>query len=87
MVEVSTIYFTKKRGDFVQNGEEIGYFQFGGSSFAIIFENLEKYNKKLSFQFENGTLIPQNPPLPNPTGEAPGEVIIGVGSQIAKILG
>ncbi|CBI20028.3 unnamed protein product, partial [Vitis vinifera] len=35
---VGSITFTKKKGDYVQKGEEFGYFSFGGSTVICVFE-------------------------------------------------
>jgi phosphatidylserine decarboxylase len=38
MAEVSSCVATVKIGDKVQKGQQLGYFMFGGSSHAVIFE-------------------------------------------------
>ncbi|KAF9610436.1 hypothetical protein IFM89_022347 [Coptis chinensis] len=35
---VGSITFTKKKGDYVQKGDELGYFSFGGSTVICVFE-------------------------------------------------
>ncbi|KAL6964322.1 phosphatidylserine decarboxylase [Sarracenia purpurea var. burkii] len=35
---VGSITFTKKKGDYVQKGDEFGYFSFGGSTVICLFE-------------------------------------------------
>ena len=38
MLEVSSVYVKVKKGDKLNKGDELGYFEYGGSSFALIFE-------------------------------------------------
>lgn len=35
---VGSISFTKKKGDYVQKGDEFGYFSFGGSTVICVFQ-------------------------------------------------
>jgi phosphatidylserine decarboxylase len=87
MIEVSTVIFNDIPAD-IEKGTELGCFQFGGSSFAIIFEDVAKYNKKIEFRAVDNIpgldspMYPQNPELPTPTG---GGITINVGQQIAVI--
>lgn len=48
MAEVSSCVTTVNVGDHVQKGQEIGHFEFGGSSHAIVFE------KKAKLRFSSG---------------------------------
>ena len=52
MCEVSTVRVNQglKKGVSVNKGDEIGAFEFGGSTFAILFEDLSKYNKKITWK-------------------------------------
>ncbi len=50
MAEVSSCVNTVKIGDKVKKGDQLGYFMFGGSSHAIIFEK----KVKLVFKEESG---------------------------------
>lgn len=35
---VGSIKFTRSTGDFVKKGEELGHFEYGGSSIVLLFE-------------------------------------------------
>ncbi|SHO55412.1 phosphatidylserine decarboxylase family protein [Vibrio quintilis] len=61
MSEVSTISFDKKmvRGAEVSKGQEMGMFNYGGSSFVMIYENLP--DKQLVFMNAEGKHYPQRP--------------------------
>ena len=92
MAEVSSIVFSKgiAVGQHVEKGQEIGYFKFGGSSsFAIIFEDVSKYKKILTFAADHGLggsqskQFPTDPPLPNAEGTA--GIRVYVGMQIGVI--
>lgn len=57
MAEVSSCIHTVNVGDNVKKGQEIGYFMFGGSSHAMVFEKKAKLHfkqKVYSFNKENG---------------------------------
>ncbi|PWA86021.1 phosphatidylserine decarboxylase 2 [Artemisia annua] len=41
---VGSITFTKKKGDYVQKGDEFGYFSFGGSTVICVFEKVSYCN-------------------------------------------
>lgn len=53
MAEVSGCIETVKIGQTVKKGQEIGYFEFGGSSHAIIFEKKAKLKFSLAL-YETG---------------------------------
>jgi len=38
MAQVSSVVITAEEGGTLQKGEELGYFQFGGSDWVIVFE-------------------------------------------------
>lgn len=80
MSEVSTIAFdpAMKGGARVRKGEEMGMFNYGGSSFAIIYERLP--GKELFFVDSEGNPLPQRPVLPT-NSSATGQVT-NIGSQI-----
>jgi len=83
MGEVSSIVYEQdiKIGDDVKKGKKVGHFAFGGSSFAIIFEDITKYNKKLIFNKEFIEL--KSNPTNSPNGHHSNP--INVGSKIAEI--
>jgi len=58
---VGSVKLTIKKGDKVKHGDDIGFFEFGGSCIALIVPNtLKKINKKLSVNetiIEPGTFI------------------------------
>lgn len=80
MSEVSTIAFdpAMKGGVKVCKGQEMGMFNYGGSSFAIIYEKLP--GKELFFVDASGTPLPQRPVLPT-NSSATGQMT-NIGSQI-----
>lgn len=80
MSEVSTIAFdpAMKGGAQVCKGDEMGMFNYGGSSFAIIYEKLP--GKELFFVDAGGTPLPQRPVLPT-NSSATGQMT-NIGSQI-----
>lgn len=80
MSEVSTIEFdpAMKGGASVSKGQEMGKFNYGGSSFAVIYENLP--GKTLFFVDDQGNPLPQRPVLPTDSSSF-GEVT-NIGSQI-----
>jgi phosphatidylserine decarboxylase len=54
MAEVSSCVATVKIGQLVKKGEQLGYFMFGGSTHAMIFQKKTKLNfKKDGFYFWN----------------------------------
>lgn len=66
MSEVSTITFHKQlnskpltKGAYVNKGDEMGMFNYGGSSFALIYQDLP--GKELVFKNENGLRFPNQP--------------------------
>lgn len=81
MSEVSSIEFdpTMKKGAKVHKGQEMGMFNYGGSSFAIIYEKLP--NKELIFVNSDGVPYPQRPVLPTGSSGTGGNVT-NIGSQI-----
>ena len=81
MSEVSTISFDKsmKKGAEVSKGDEMGTFNYGGSSFAIIYEKLP--GKEIFFINSKGVPYDQDPPLPSGSSSTGGEVT-KIGSQI-----
>lgn len=81
MSEISTITFDPemKKGATVTKGQEMGTFNYGGSSFAVIYQNLP--GKRLFFINANGTPYDQTPVLPQGSASA-GKEIIRIGSQI-----
>jgi len=91
MCEVSTIEYEPdiKTGSEITKGQLIGRFQFGGSSFSIIFEDTLKYKKLLTFMADHelktgGPYFPINAPAPSVTGNDT-SIIIDVGQQIAVV--
>jgi phosphatidylserine decarboxylase len=81
MSEISTVTFDPKmkKGATVTKGQEMGTFNYGGSSFAVIFQNLP--NKRLFFVKADGTPYDQTPVLPQGSASTGGEAT-RVGSQI-----
>jgi phosphatidylserine decarboxylase len=81
MSEISTITFDPKmkKGATVTKGEEMGTFNYGGSSFVIIYENLP--GKRLFFITADGIPYDQTPVLPQGSASTGGEVTL-IGSQI-----
>jgi phosphatidylserine decarboxylase len=81
MSEVSSIDFDAKMeaNATVTKGQEMGTFNYGGSSFAIIYEKLP--GKELVFKNAQGVKYKQNPPLPSGSSGSGGEVTL-IGSQI-----
>jgi len=82
MSETSTITFDPKMSDpdnrTVKKGQEMGTFNYGGSSFVIIYEKMP--GKSLVFMDADGNLIDQNPPLPSDSSST--GVPTDIGSQI-----
>lgn len=83
MSEVSTIVFddSMKKGATVKKGDEMGSFNYGGSSFVIIYQKLP--NKKLVFMDAEGKLIPKDPILPQGSA-SDGGITTNIGAQIGK---
>ncbi|MGB9365071.1 MAG: phophatidylserine decarboxylase associated domain-containing protein [Xanthobacteraceae bacterium] len=81
MSEVSSIEFdpAMKKGAQVKKGQEMGKFNYGGSSFAIIYQKLP--NKELIFVNSDGVPYPQLPVLPTSSSGSGGNVT-NIGSQI-----
>eukprot|EP00483_Globobulimina_turgida_P010452 UN10473 len=96
MGEVSSIVFNQKiipsktnPKPVVQKSDELGNFAFGGSSFAIMFEDVSKYKKELIFtadhklEGENSNLFPKDAPPPSPTGAG---IFVKVNMQIGYVI-
>ena len=81
MSEVSTVVFDSKikANAPVHKGQELGMFNYGGSSFAILFQKLE--GKELVFHNGRGPL-PQRPILPTSNATSGSPTTVNVGSQI-----
>jgi len=81
MSEVSTIEFNDQMtaGAQITKGQEMGMFNYGGSSFVIIFQDLR--NKQLVFMDDQGNHYPQRPEgAMNSSGA--GANVTNIGSQI-----
>eukprot|EP01084_Bolivina_argentea_P018690 34764_1 len=94
MVDVSSILYEDcvKKGNPIKKGQKLGNFAFGGSSsFAIIFEDVRKYNKQLIFYADKqlgntgSVVFPTDSPQPSPNGGQKG-IEIKVGMQIGVII-
>lgn len=83
MSEVSTIAFhdKMKQGSKAKKGAEMGMFQYGGSSFVMVFQKLP--GKKLFFQSGSGQIYEKRPVLPKSSSSTGGNVTL-IGSQIGK---
>lgn len=83
MSEVSTLRFNEDMGagTTVEKGQEMGMFQYGGSSFALIFQKLP--GMKLFFQSGTGVVYDKNPVLPQGSSSVGGNITL-IGSQIGK---
>ena len=81
MSEVSTVAFDSgmAKGAKVKKGQEMGTFQYGGSSFAVLYQKLPK--KLLVFVNAQGELYPQDPP-PAQGSSGSGVDVTNIGSQI-----
>lgn len=81
MSEVSTISFdpAMRRGALVHKGQQMGMFNYGGSSFAILYENLP--NRQLVFMDAAGDHYPQRPVLPS-SSAGTGGIVTNIGAQI-----
>lgn len=83
MSEVSTITFDQSMaaGKSVTKGQEMGKFQYGGSSFVLIFQKLP--GQRLIFQNGVGDIYDKRPVLPKGSASTGGNVTL-IGSQIGK---
>lgn len=83
MSEVSTLLFNEnmQAGTTVKKGDEMGMFQYGGSSFALIFQKLP--GMRLFFQSGTGVVYDKNPVLPQGSSSVGGNITL-IGSQIGK---
>ena len=81
MSEISTISFNEnmKKGAPVSKGDEMGMFNYGGSSFALIFQKIP--GKKLVFMDSYGDLYEENPPAASSSSGSGGQQTL-IGSQI-----
>jgi phosphatidylserine decarboxylase len=52
MTEVSSCHPTVEEGQYVQKGDQLGYFQYGGSSYAMVFD------RELELEFNPEIYIP-----------------------------
>lgn len=83
MSEVSTVAFDSSmvKGAKVKKGQEMGTFNYGGSSFVLIYENLP--GKKLIFMDAKGDLMPQQPVLPSGSSST-GGIVTNIGAKIGQ---
>ncbi len=83
MSEVSTITFDKKmkKDKKVHKGQRMGTFNYGGSSFVIIYERLP--GKDIIFVNDKGVYYEQDPPLPSGSSSTGGETT-NIGSKIGE---
>lgn len=83
MSEVSTIAFDAgmKAGATVDKGQEMGMFEYGGSSYVLIFQKLP--GKKLVFQDAMGHVLDKIPAPPQGSADTGGNVTL-IGSQVGK---
>lgn len=83
MSEVSSVIFhpSMVKGAQVKKGQEMGAFNYGGSSFVLIFQDLP--NKKLVFMDGRGNLMPQRPILPQGSAST-GGVATSIGAKIGQ---
>lgn len=81
MSEVSSVVFDGDivRGAQVKKGQEMGTFQYGGSSFAVIYQKLPR--KLLVFANAKGQLYPKDP-TPAQGSSDTGSAVTNIGSQI-----
>jgi phosphatidylserine decarboxylase len=81
MSEVSTISFdpAMSGGASVFKGQQMGMFNYGGSSFAILYENLP--DQQLIFMDAAGNHYPQRPVLPS-SSAGTGGIVTNIGAQI-----
>lgn len=83
MSEVSTIGFDSgmQAGATVTKGQEMGSFHYGGSSFAVIFQDLP--DKQLVFQNDRGVYYPSQPAPPG-SSAGTNNYPTWIGSQIGQ---
>lgn len=83
MSEVSTISFDTQMvaGAQVSKGQEMGMFEYGGSSYVMIFQKLP--GKKLIFQDAMGQVFDKNPAPPQGSADTGGNVTL-IGGQVGK---
>ena len=88
MSEVSSVVFdpdmsttSKTTKVAVTKGKEMGKFEYGGSSFVMIFQKLP--GKKLMFQSAAGDVYEKRPVLPKGSASVGGNITL-IGSQIGK---
>ncbi len=83
MSEVSTITFDEKMKEKakVHKGQRMGTFNYGGSSFAIIYERIP--GKDIIFVNSKGVYYEQDPPLPSGSSGSGGETTY-IGSKIGE---
>ncbi len=83
MSEVSTIAFDAQMvaGATVSKGQEMGMFEYGGSSFVMIFQKIP--GKKLIFQDAMGQVFDKNPTPPQGSADTGGNVTL-IGGQVGK---
>jgi phosphatidylserine decarboxylase len=85
MSEISSIEFDRSMvgGATVRKGDEMGRFNYGGSSFAVIYEALPGF--ELSFEGSDGTPYPKKPVLPKGSS-GHGANVTNIGAQIGRWL-
>ncbi len=83
MSEVSTVSFDPQmaQGKAVTKGEEMGMFEYGGSSYVLLFQKLP--GKRLFFQSGSGQIYEKRPALPKGSSGTGGNVTL-IGSQIGR---
>lgn len=83
MSEVSSVAFdpAMKAGAKVTKGQEMGKFMYGGSSFALLYQQLP--GKRLVFQNGAGDVFAKRPTLPKGSASTGGNVTL-IGAQIGK---
>ena len=84
MSEVSSIVFDEKMKApkaQVTKGQEMGTFEYGGSSFVMIFQKLP--GKRLIFQDSFGNVYDKRPVLPKGSSSVGGNITL-IGSQVGK---
>ncbi len=84
MSEVSSIVFDEKMknpGGTVHKGQEMGKFEYGGSSFVMIFQ--KQPGNRLIFQNAVGDVYEKRPVLPKSSSGSGGNITL-IGSQIGK---
>jgi phosphatidylserine decarboxylase len=81
MSEVSSVVFdpAMKQNAQVRKGQEMGTFEYGGSSFAVLYE--KPPNKELIFVNADGVPYPQRPVLPT-SSSGTGGAVTNIGAQI-----